>query len=144
MYCPKCGKPLGAGAAFCMHCGARLSAPQAMTPPAMQPQAVPAGQGPAPAFPTAKTSSKKTTWIAIGTALAMILALFFGLNATGLLQFGAKNPKINSLRAQGSMPKQDLLRAEGSSSPPVLSQSAQRVEMPADVRRWLEHLEAKE
>ncbi len=115
-----------------------------MTPPAMQPQAVPAGQGPAPAFPTAKTSSKKTTWIAIGTALAMILALFFGLNATGLLQFGAKNPKIDSLRAQGSMPKQDLLRAEGSSSPPVLSQSAQRVEMPADVRRWLEHLEAIE
>jgi len=134
MFCPKCGKSAQAGAAFCMHCGQSLAA---IAHHAVQPIATPA-----PAFPKPGAgNSKKTTWIAVGTALAMILALFFGLRASGLLQFGAKSPKLESLRAEGQSPQIPLLRAEGSSGPPTLQQPAQKVEMPADVRRWLEHLE---
>lgn len=154
MNCPKCGKPSGAGAAFCMHCGQRFApATPVMAPVQGQ---VPMMQGAAPAFPNPNISSKKSTWIAIGTALAMILAIFFGLKASGILQFGAKNPKLESLKAEGNLASQELLkaegqdptipllRAEGSQAPPLLSQGAQRVEMPADIRRWLEHLEAIE
>lgn len=164
MFCPKCGKPSVAGAAFCMHCGQRY----APTAPAPAPAQAPMMQGAAPAFPNPAVNSKKTTWIAIGTALAMILAIFFGLRATGILQFGAKNPQIEALRAEGNLteqellkaegnlsgqellraegedPKIPLLRAEGSPPPPTLNQGAQRIEMPADIRRWLEHLEAIE
>lgn len=112
--------------------------------------------GAAPAFPNPNATSKKTTWIAVVTALAMILAVFLGLRATGLLQLGAKNPKIEALKAEGNLSPQELLRAEGkdpsipllraegSAAPPALSQSAQRIEMPAEIRRWLEHLEAIE
>ncbi len=137
MFCPKCGKPSAAGAAFCMHCGQRF----APATPATAPQ-VP--QGAAPAFPNPQANSKKTAWIAAGTAMAMLLALFFGLRATGLLQLGAKNPQIDALKAEGQNPQIPLLRAEGSQPPPSLSQGAERIEMPADIRRWLEHLEAIE
>ena len=120
-----------------MHCGQSLAAPTV----AASASAPLAGHA-APAFPTPGAgNSKKTTWIAVGTALAMILALFFGLKASGLLQFGAKNPKLETLRAEGQLPSTPLLRAEGSTGPPTLNQPAQRIEMPADVRRWLEHLE---
>lgn len=83
----------------------------------------------------------------------MILALFFGLRASGLLQFGAKNPNLATLKAEGSTPVQDLLRAEGSNpeipllkaegsqGPTALNIPAQRTEMPDDIRKWLEHLE---
>ena len=134
MFCPKCGKPSGAGAAFCMHCGQRFAPSAPVTAPQVS-------QGAAPAFPNPQASSKKTTWIAFGTALAMVLALLFGLRATGLLQLGAKNPQIEALKAEGQNPQMPLLRAEGSQPPPALSQGAQRIEMPAEIRRWLEHLE---
>lgn len=166
MNCPKCGKPSVAGAAFCMHCGQRFApATPVMAPVQGQ---VPMMQGAAPAFPNPNINSKKTTWVAIITALAMILAIFFGLKASGILQFGAKNPRIEALKAEGNLTPQELLkaegqdpnipllraegqdptipllRAEGSQGPPALSHSAQRTEMPADIRRWLEHLEAIE
>lgn len=154
MNCPKCGKPSVAGAAFCMHCGQRFAPATPVMAPAQG--QVPMMQGAAPAFPNPNINSKKTTWVAIGTALAMILAIFFGLKASGILQFGAKNPKLESLKAEGNLSNQELLkaegqdpsipllRAEGSQAPPLLNQSAQRTEMPADIRRWLEHLEAIE
>lgn len=111
---------------------------------------------PAPAFSSSSAaSSKKTTWIAIGTALAMVIALFVGLRAGGLLGFGASSPKIENLKAEGNMPVQDLLKAEGQTpqtdllkaegsappTPPSTGVTAQQVAMPDDVRKWLEHLE---
>ncbi|MBC8066169.1 MAG: zinc ribbon domain-containing protein, partial [Chlorobia bacterium] len=146
MFCPKCGKGIPADAAFCMHCGQKIQIPQ---PVAAQPMLQSA-----PAFPNPTAANpKKTTWIAIGTALAMLLAIFFGLKASGFLQFGAKNPKLESLKAKGNVPNQDLLKAEGSANgpdllkaegsqpPPILNRTAERIEMPDDIRRWLEHLE---
>jgi hypothetical protein len=88
-----------------------------------------------------KNDSKKLTWIAVGTAFALLLALFFGLRGMGLLQFGAKNPELATLRAEGQNPTVPLLRAEGSQGPATLQQPATKIEMPADVRKWLEHLE---
>jgi hypothetical protein len=128
MFCPKCGKGVQQGASFCMHCGQSLAVAVAPT-------------GAAPAFPTPTRDSKKVTLIAAGTALALLLAVFLGLRASGLLQFGAKNPKLETLSAQGAQPGNPLLRAEGTSGPATLNQPATRVEMPPDVRAWLEHLE---
>jgi hypothetical protein len=104
-----------------------------------------------PAFQAAVAPGKKNTWIAIVTALAMILAIFLGLSASGLLKFGATSPKIDTLKAEGQNPKQDILRAEGqnptvpllsaqgSTPPPILDR--RQATMPDDVRKWLEHLE---
>jgi hypothetical protein len=158
MFCPKCGKGVQAGAAFCMHCGQGVAAQPAASQPvaaASKPMAAAPMMGrPAPAFPTPNApSSKKTTVIAIGTALAMVLALFFGLRATGLLRFGASTPKIDNLKAEGNIPNQDLLRAEGqapdnnllkaegSTSAAPVARHAEQIVMPDDIRKWLEHLE---
>jgi hypothetical protein len=134
MYCPKCGKGAQPGAGFCMHCGQPLtgSAPIAQV-----------AVGPAPAFPNPKAGqSKKLTWIAVGTALAMVLALLIGLQATGLLEIGARNPKVAALRAEGKTDQVPLLRAEGTApGGQSLGATAEKIAMPDDVRRWLEHLE---
>jgi hypothetical protein len=160
MHCTKCGKQIQAGAAFCMHCGKPLAVQAA------QPIAMPAMAQAAPAFPNPDAiSSRKTTTVAIVTALALILALFLGLKASGILKFGASNPKLDTLQAKGQMADQNLLgaegqdpkipllqaqgqepqiplmRAEGNQGPQTLAEPAQKIEMPADVRRWLEHLE---
>lgn len=118
-----------------MHCGQKAQIPQAVA-------AQPVLQA-SPAFPnpTSASNPKKTTWIAIGTALAMLLAIFFGLKASGYLQFGAKTPQQGLLKAEGSANGPALLKAEGSQPPPLLNKTAERIEMPADIRRWLEHLE---
>lgn len=159
MFCSKCGKAVVAGATFCMHCGQPLA-------PARPQTAAPGFSQPAPAFPSPDSANgKKTTTIAVVTALAMILAIFFGLKASGMLQLGATSPKLQALRAEGEVPKQellksegtspqqdilraegstpnqDLLRAEGSTTPPILDRTQQSVVMPDDIRKWLEHLE---
>jgi len=134
MYCPKCGKGAQPGAGFCMHCGQQLAGN--FSDAGVQ-------LGAAPSFPDPKAGqSKKLTWIAVGTALAMVLALFFGLQATGLLQIGAKNPKVAALRAEGRTDTVPLLQAEGSApGGQSLGATATPISMPAEVRRWLEHLE---
>ena len=121
-----------------MHCGQQLAGNLAGNLAATGTQS-----GPSPAFPNPKSGqSKKLTWIAVGTALAMILALFFGLQATGLLQIGAKSPKVAALRAEGKADTLPLLQAEGSvPGGQSLGATATPISMPAEIRRWLEHLE---
>ena len=136
MFCSRCGKPAQSGAAFCMHCGQTL-APQAGQ---AQPGSTPIMNRPAPAFPVStKPNAKKNAWIAAGAALAIVLALFFGLSAAGLLKFGSKEPDLEPLKAQGQQPTIPLLRAEGTQAPADVK--AHQIQMPDDVRRWLEHLE---
>jgi len=154
------------------------AAPMQPMQPVAQPQGQPymAGAMAAPAFP-APSSSRRTTWLAVGTALAMVLAIFFGLRAAGVLKMGAANPKLQTLQANGKDGNLDILkanstdpnmqtlkaegsdpnlntlkanaadgqtplfRAEGSNGPSVMQQTAERIKMPDDIRKWLEHLE---
>jgi len=132
------------------------------------PHPMPQGQpyNGAAAFPNPYAGSgKRTTWIAVGTALAIVIAAFVGLRAAGVLKVGATDPKLESLKAEGNDaaqdilkangqdPKQDILRAEGndpktplltaqgSTGPATLDRPATRIAMPDDIRKWLEHLE---
>lgn len=97
--------------------------------------------------------------------MALVLAIFFGLQASGILRFESNTPKIDNLKAEGGVPSQDLLRAEGGApaSEPLkaqgeapagiplkaegsapaapITQHAENVTMPDDIRKWLEHLE---
>lgn len=96
---------------------------------------------PAPSFPKPSSTPKSSgaTWIAVGAACLLIAALFFGLNAAGLLKFGSKPAEVEPLKAQGQTPTVPLLKAEG--APPPGDIRAEQIRMPDDVRRWLEHVE---
>jgi hypothetical protein len=127
MNCPRCGKPLPGGASFCMHCGQMLSA------------AAPAGGVPAYAAPMAVSSAvrRRNTWMAAGVSAAILLLLFFGLKASGVLKLGEKGPDQRSLEAVGTGPD-STLQIHSSGSPPSLQ--AVKKTMPKDIYDWLEHL----
>lgn len=147
MNCPRCGKPLPAGAAFCMHCGAMLA------------QGQPAPAGPAmnaPSFQTATISAqvrKRNTLLAIVISLAIILLLFFGLKAAGILKMGSKAPDTKSLEASGQAPDLNSLKAQGTGPEAILESRSQgstpilettKATMPDAIRNWLAHLEEAE
>ncbi|MBN9503054.1 MAG: zinc ribbon domain-containing protein [Armatimonadetes bacterium] len=127
MNCPRCGKTVGANAMFCMHCGQGLAGPQQGARQSQQPMPNPGNPAmAAPMFASSTPSGKKTTWIAITTALAIVLAIVIGLKAAGVLKIGAQSPKLASLdaegqaanqralQANGQVPQNDLLKADGS------------------------------
>ncbi len=88
---------------------------------------------------------KKTTGIAIAAGLvALLLATFVTLNATGVL--GAKGNRADDrvLVAQGQRPDGTILQAQGERGAPVMQRSAEvvaPVKMPGNIYDWLKHLE---
>lgn len=110
-----------------MHCGQVLARP--------------AG-APSAGFATAaaKADAQKKAWVFALIGAMAILALFGGLFASGALRFGARQEPIAVLPATGKSSPPSLA-ATGQSSPPQLQAQGQKVYMPDDVRRWLEHLE---
>jgi hypothetical protein len=135
MNCPKCGKPLPGGASFCMHCGQMLAGG------VPRPVQAPAGmQGYAPVTAVALPDSvrKRNTWLAVAVAGVLILLLFFGLKAGGVLKFGAKAPEIPTLNARGET-NGNLLQSTGKGTNPTLQSS--KITMPDDLYNWLKHLE---
>jgi hypothetical protein len=140
MNCPKCGKPLPGGASFCMHCGQMLAGgmPQPVQAPAGMPQRTGAMPAYAPAMPLPDSTRRRNTWLAIAISAALLLLLFFGLKAGGVLKFGAKAPDMATLNASGQT-NGDLLQTAGKGSNPTLQSS--RLTMPDDIRNWLAHLE---
>jgi soluble cytochrome b562 len=135
MNCPRCGKPLAGGAAFCMHCGQMLAGGAAQRPAQQMTGAMPAYAPSAIAIPA--DVKKRNTWLAIGISAAVLLLLFFGLNATGALHLGTKPPDQATLNARGQL-TDSTLQAKGGPTNPTLA--ATRVTMPDDIRNWLEHL----
>ncbi len=156
MNCPRCGKPLPSGAAFCMHCGAMLSSGTVSSRQATSsggftapPSAVAAGS-PFSAGSISSQVRKRNTWLAVAISLAVILGLFFGLKAFGVLRFGSKVPEGKALEATGQTPNLNdleargsgtgaILESRGSGTPPTL-ESTHRT-MPDNVRNWLNHLQ---
>lgn len=160
-----------------MHCGQVVGQMKAMPQGQPNPQHM-TGAMAAPVFPAPGVhSGKRTTWMAIATALVLVLAVFFGLRAAGVLKVGGSNPKLealqangrndrlgilqsdatnpsvqtlqaqgsdpnlNTLKAQGSDPQTPLFTSQGSAGPAVMEKTAEKVAMPDDIRKWLEHLE---
>ncbi|HRK22378.1 MAG TPA: zinc-ribbon domain-containing protein [Fimbriimonadaceae bacterium] len=129
MNCPRCGRPLAAGAAFCMHCGQMVARPaRAPGTPAGIATAVPDSEG-----------KKKAILFAVIGAFA-VLAILGGLMASGVLRFGAQQPVQKNLQASGTTPPPALV-ATGEPPPPNLQATGTKIVMPDDVRKWLEHLE---
>lgn len=123
MQCPRCGRPLGGGAAFCPNCGTMLAA-----------HASPGGV----AMPIAARRNNNAIWAILGT-LAVVAAIIFGLKAAGILQFGSR-PAGHGLEAQGA-PPDDGLGMRGVAPPASLPQGHSTTGMPDDVRRYLEHVQ---
>jgi hypothetical protein len=98
----------------------------------------------------AAPASKGKVWAYVAVACVAILALLGGLFATGALRFGASQNVDPNLRASGSQGPSTLpssgeqgpnsLGVTGQSQPNLQSEG-QKVVMPDDVRKWLEHLE---
>lgn len=81
---------------------------------------------------------KRNTWLAIAVSLVLVLLLFLGLQAGGVLRLGGEPTDIASLQARGQGPS-PVLQARGDGGKPTLATS--RITMPDNIHDWLEHLE---
>lgn len=160
MNCPKCGKQVQSGAAFCMHCGQALSAvqpqqPTQMTRPTPFAPAPHATGMPVAAVPTAFPSSnvgsdfdqqrRKTTIIAV--AIGLIATLFAGgvaMKSMGLIGASGQTPEEKLLQAQGKVPDAPLFAVGKTPTPPLQAVGEKPAEMPDDIYKWLEHLRKSE
>lgn len=146
MNCPRCGKPIGVGATFCMHCGQMFAA-------------VSQGQAPmTPVIPAAMVpvQASRTRSMVAGAALTLLVlaAVVWGLNSAGVLRLGGgsspgsalkqagEGQGGNSLLAPGAGDGGSMLEAQGNSDPgAMLPSQAERARMPQDVYDWLLFLE---
>lgn len=159
MNCPRCGKGLGPGATFCMHCGQMLAHAAPMPAGSMTPV------GMAAPMSAPRTTSKKLGFGVLIAAL-VVLAAAWGLSNTGAFRLGERGSEATALKAPGSVsplgglglgaqddPNNALgaqgegdygsaLSAQGDFQPPVaLPSQGERVRMPQDVYDWLCHLQ---
>lgn len=145
MNCPRCGKPLGAGATFCMHCGQMLAA--APSPNAPMTPVIPAAALPG------QPSRARTMLAGAALTVLVLAAVAWGLNSAGVLRLGGggspgdslrqagEGQGGNSLMAPGDGGSGSMLEAQGNSDPgAMLPSQAERARMPQDVYDWLEHL----
>lgn len=115
-----------------MHCGQMLARP---TPGPAGPSHTTAFNAPG----AANENRKKAILFSVIGGLA-VLAIMSGLVATGVLRFGSQAPNQKNLQASGEAPPPSLV-ATGEPGPPNLQATGQKIVMPDDVRKWLEHLE---
>ncbi|HVT11773.1 MAG TPA: hypothetical protein VHE55_05870 [Fimbriimonadaceae bacterium] len=107
--------------------------------PATQPVAgIPQQPYVQPAYAIPSDVRKRNTILAIAISGVLLLLLFIGLKASGVLAFGSKAPDNAVLNARGQGPDNSLLQSRGDKTNPTLEVS--RVTMPDDIRNWLEHL----
>ena len=167
MSCPRCGKTVPAGAAFCMHCGTSVApkpapvtktATNILRPSPMPIAPVSAAMAVTPSLAgDFQQQKRRTTMIAI--LIACIAALFAGglaLKSMGILGQNGRRPGDPSLTAQGKMPDDGSLLATGNRPDGVLMAPGNRQdaplganavappEMPDDIYKWLEHLRKTE
>ncbi len=164
MNCPRCRGTVPQGALFCPNCGNDLRAyqgvpqPQPSQPnvpyqaPAPQPvdikeqmrqarQAAPVGYYQGANGPVQQRKSPLGWILGIACLAALAILGFFVIN---LLQKTGQESPGNFLAKQGQAPP-PVLQKTGEPPPPVLADHAQAAKkMPADILRWLEHLERVE
>ena len=140
MYCPRCGKPLPAGAAFCMHCGTPVAPP----PSAPQPVAVAAAPG-SPVSQTFENQKRKDMiWIAVIVVFVILGAALGAGKALKDLILPGGTPDSKNVVAKGTLNPNRNIEVAGSTGPAITQQQATRVVMPDDIRDWLEHLHQTE
>lgn len=137
MICPKCAAVSPEGSRYCASCGYPLDA--AAPAPAVAPVVGPTGQpvaGPETAAPTAPKS--KLPWILGGAGLLVVILAF----AFGIMPFLASRGKDggSALKATSSNGSPMLQRTDAGGKP-ILPRGDAVVEMPPEIRAWLEHLE---
>lgn len=133
--CPNCKARLAPGARFCSACGAPTGGPM----PAAQP-------GPnAPYVPRIAPKpgmSPGAKWGIVAGVSLVVAAVAFWLGANGYLGlYGQKDKPVLQATAQ---PAPAVMQRTTQPAPPVMQQTQRppvKIEMPADVRAWLEHLE---
>lgn len=91
------------------------------------------------AFQAAQAASKKkAAAIVTGAVVALIIAAI-GVKASGILKSGSNTVHAGDLTVQGTN-ADSILRKQGGPDSPMLNTGAALINMPADVRDWLEHL----
>lgn len=168
MNCPKCGKQVQSGAAFCMYCGAALSSGQPVSQPQV-PRPTPFPPGSAPFVPVAagappsnlsaafEQQKRRNLILAVAlTCIAAICAGAFALRSMGVIGAGGDKPDDPSLYAHGKTPADSSLvamaktppgplQAVGSTTPTPLEAAGKApLDMPDDIYKWLEHLRISE
>lgn len=91
-----------------------------------------------PAFSPPQANSK--AWIWVVAACLGVLAVLGGLLASGLLGLSSEHKPDVALQANQQQPPPSL-QATSQAPPPNLQATTQKIVMPDDVRKWLEHLE---
>ena len=138
MSCPRCGRSVPAGSAFCPTCG------QALAPaPRVDPQSV-AASGVASLQNDFDAQRRRAMVIGgIVALIALVAALVFGMRAFNGLSAHGGTPQDPLLTKNAQAPK-PILQANANQGPPVLNRDDRRpeqVKMPQDVFDWLKHLE---
>lgn len=147
MRCPHCQNDAPDAAAFCMKCGAALPRIQRMAPGAAAPQAP---QAPQVSGPTgiAIPRSQGKPWLWVASVVALLVIGVIALGASGVLFARGQKPEPGVLRTQKDPEPPGILQARPAPSAGVTAQQPPppeaQVNMPADVRAWLEHLERTE
>lgn len=89
----------------------------------------------------ASQKRRQNAILVIAGVVAAFLAIGAGLSASGLLKLGAKSSSAQSLQAQGNDPARHLLADNANAPKPELQATATApLDMPKDIRDWLEHL----
>jgi tetratricopeptide (TPR) repeat protein len=112
-FCPACGKPTGAGARFCVDCGTRLA--NEGPPAAPTPSAVPANAG----------------------LVVLVAFLSIGLVLWTLVVAPRRGPERLPLAQQEAPP------SAGPVAPGVLPENHPKLEIPPDVKKTIDQMEAK-
>lgn len=153
MNCPRCGRSVTPGGAFCPHCGQALA--PARPAPTQMPTQMPTGMPREPHAAAAAHAGvaslqndfdaqrKRSLIFGAGIAgILLVMGLIFGFKALGNLgaQGGKPDPSLN---AAGNLPA-PVLQSRSNLPAPILNRGDERPEplkMPADVLDWLKHLE---
>lgn len=83
---------------------------------------------------------RRNTILAIVSAVAVLIAIFLGLRASGVLQFG-RSQANDGLQARGQSPAPDLSVRASSNTPDLGVKAEAPKGMPKDVEDWLRHLQ---
>ncbi|HLO97957.1 MAG TPA: zinc-ribbon domain-containing protein [Fimbriimonas sp.] len=144
MNCPRCRAVVPNGASFCSNCGNDLRAfitpqqtvpQQPYNPRPTEQSTIPPGAG----FHAAQVAQPKKSHLGkIIGGLAILILVALGFLAMKMLDKTAQDPGP-VLAAKGK--DEPILKVEGKDQPVLQTNAEAPAEMPADVLRWLQHLE---
>ncbi len=141
MRCANCQTDAPDGAAFCMQCGSAL--PRITR---QMPGVAPAAAAAVPPIPAA--ASERSPWWWVVGVVALLAVAVISLGASGVLFQRAPKPEAGVLASRQAPEPPGILQAKPAPASGVTAHQAPppeaAINMPVDVRAWLEHLERTE